>query len=57
MYGFGSGLIWFRDVKCIGRELSLFECKIMFCVCLGCYYSSDVGVVCFGLVCGELLIN
>ena len=57
VYGLGSGPIWSRDVKCTGRELSLFECKTTPRARSGCYHSSDVGVVCSGPVRGEPPIN
>lgn len=53
MVGFsvGIGFIFFKDVKCIGRERLLLECEYdvwkKYDVNELCDYSMDVGVVCY----------
>lgn len=57
-YGLGSGPVWSSDVKCTGRENSLFECQTKpRARGMRCYHSSDVGVVCTGPLRGEPQTN
>ncbi|XP_025103078.1 deleted in malignant brain tumors 1 protein-like [Pomacea canaliculata] len=45
-YGAGSGPILFSDLRCVGNETSLAQCKYSGHYTHNCYHSQDVGVMC-----------
>ncbi|NXP03879.1 DMBT1 protein, partial [Thinocorus orbignyianus] len=47
-FGEGQGPIWLDDVRCVGTEAALSECRAKSWGVHGCEHGEDAGVVCSG---------
>ena len=46
-YGAGSGSIWLTNIKCNGKESSLFSCPASSIPSYNCRHSEDPGIRCY----------
>ena len=45
-FGNGIGIIWFDDMRCIGNETSLLECKHRGFGISNCAHGEDANIIC-----------